>query len=215
MTARTRRSSESARERRRARIGARIAIAVQVAFTDGPAPCAHRTSEPVMKRIVLVPLFAAATAIAPAHTVVENATVVAVEPQYEQVRAPRQECSRRLVDEPRRVGGPHYGGAVVVGVAGALIGNLVGRGHGREAATAVGAVIGAFTGHHLANRDRWERTEVVTRELVACRDVEDVQSRLVGYQVTYDLNWRQFTSLLHDAPGRYLPVRVSVEPVGR
>ena len=168
-----------------------------------------------MKRIVLVSLLAAATVITHAQTVLENATVVAVEPQYEQVRVPRQECSRQLVDEPRRVGGPDYGGAVVGGVAGALIGNQVGRGHGREAATAVGAVIGAFTGHNLANRDRWERTEVVSREVVACRDVEDVQSRLVGYQVTYVLHGQQFTTLLHDAPGRYLPVRVSVEPVGR
>ena len=168
-----------------------------------------------MKRLALVPLLAVATVAAYAQTIVENATVVAVEPQYEQVRVPRQECSRQLVDEPRRVGGRDYGGAVIGGVAGALIGNQVGRGHGREAATAVGAVLGAFTGHNIANRDRWERTEVVTREVVACRDVDDVQSRLVAYQVTYDLHGQQFTTLLRDAPGRTLPVRVSVEPVGR
>ena len=168
-----------------------------------------------MKRLVLVPLLAIATVAAHAQTIVENATVVAVEPQYQQVRVPRQECSRQLVDEPHRVGGPDYGGAVIGGVAGALIGNQVGRGHGREAATAVGAVLGAFTGHNIANRDRWERTEVVAREVVACRDVDDVQSRLVGYQVTYDLHGQQFTALLRDAPGRTLPVRVSVEPVGR
>ena len=167
-----------------------------------------------MKRIALVPLLTVATVAAHAQGYVENATVVAVEPQYEQVSVPRQECSRQLVAEPRRVQ-PDYGGAVLGGVAGALIGNQVGRGHGREAATAVGAVLGAFTGHNIANRDRWERTEVVQREVVACRDVEDVQSRLVGYRVTYDLRGQQFTTMMRDAPGRYLPVRVSVEPVGR
>ncbi|MBV9889672.1 MAG: glycine zipper 2TM domain-containing protein [Rhizobacter sp.] len=167
-----------------------------------------------MKRIVLVPVLAAASVFAHAHEFVENARVVAVAPQYEQLRVPRQECSRQFVNEPRRLGEPDYGGAVLGGVAGALIGNQVGGGHGREAATAVGAVIGAFTGHDLANRDRWEHTEVVAREVVACRDVEHVQSRLVGYQVTYELRGQQFTTLLHDAPGRILPVRVSVEPVG-
>ena len=168
-----------------------------------------------MKRLALAPLLAVATVAAHAQTIVENATVVAVEPQYEQLRVPRQECGRQLVDEPRRVGGPDYGGAVIGGVAGALLGNQLGGGHGREATTAVGAVIGAFTGNNIANRDRWERTEVVSREVVACREVADVQSRLVGYQVTYELRGQQFTTLLHDAPGRYLPVRVSVEPVGR
>ena len=39
-----------------------------------------------------------------------------------------------------------YGGAVIGGVAGALLGNQIGRGHGREAATALGAVVGAFAG---------------------------------------------------------------------
>jgi uncharacterized protein YcfJ len=167
-----------------------------------------------MNRIALVPVLALASVAAHAQGFVENATVIAVQPQYEQVSVPRQECSRQLVSEPRRVE-PNYGGAVLGGVAGALIGNQVGGGHGREAATAVGAVLGAFTGNNIANRDRWERTEVVSREVVACRDVDDVQSRLVGYQVTYELHGQQFTTMLHDAPGRYLPVRVSVEPVGR
>lgn len=56
-------------------------------------------------------------------------------------------------------------------VAGALLGNQAGKGHGREAATAVGAVLAAFAGDHVANRDRRERYEEVPREVTTCRTV--------------------------------------------
>ena len=168
-----------------------------------------------VKRLALVPLLATAAVAAHAQTYLDNARVASVDPQYESVRVPRQECSNRWISEPRRSGGREYGGAVLGGVAGALIGNQVGRGHGREAATALGAVVGAFTGDNLANRDRWEQPEPVQREVTTCRNVEDVQTRIVGYQVTYEYRGQQFTTLMHENPGRFLPVRVSVEPVGR
>ena len=105
---------------------------------------------------------------------------------------------------------------MVGGLAGALLGNQVGRGHGREAATAVAAVVGALTGDNIANRGRLEpRDEPVAREVTSCRTVSDVQSRLVGYRVEYDYRGQRFTTLMQDQPGPFVPVRVSVEPVGR
>ncbi len=168
-----------------------------------------------MKRLALVPLLATAAVAAHAQTYLDNARVTSVDPQYESVRVPRQECSDRWISESRRGGGHEYGGAVLGGVAGALIGNQVGRGHGREAATALGAVVGAFTGDNLASRDRWDSTEPVQREVTTCRDVEDVQTRIADYQVTYDYRGQQFTTLMHENPGPFVQVRVSVEPVGR
>ncbi len=168
-----------------------------------------------MKHLALVPLLAAVAVTANAQTYLDNARVTSVDPQFENVRVPRQECTNRWISEPRRNGGREYGGAVIGGVAGALIGNQVGRGHGREAATALGAVVGAFTGDNLANRDRWDPSEPARREVTACRNVEDVQTRIVGYQVTYEYRGQQFTTLMHENPGSFIPVRVSVEPVGR
>ena len=167
-----------------------------------------------MKHIALVPVLAAAALSAHAQTYVDNARVTSVEPQYESVRVPRQECTNQWVSEPRRGGERDYGGAVLGGVVGALIGNQVGGGHGREAATAVGAVVGAFAGDGLVHRDRWQPVPA-SREVTVCRDVEDVQSRIVGYQVTYDYRGQQFSTLMRENPGRYVPVRVSVDPVGR
>ena len=128
---------------------------------------------------------------------------------------PRQECSSRWVAEPRRVGGRDYGGAVIGGVAGALLGNQIGHGHGREAATAIGAVFGAFAGDNIANRDRRRQLRAGAARGDAVPVVNDVQTRLVGYQVAYEYRGQQFTTLMHENPGAFVPVRVSVDPVGR
>lgn len=168
-----------------------------------------------MKRLALIPLLATAAFAAHAQTYLDNARVSSVEPQYENVSVPRQQCSSQWVSEPRRNGGRDYGGAVLGGIVGGLIGNQVGGGHGREAATAVGAVVGAFTGDNLANRDPWQQPVPMSREVTTCRDVDDVRSRLVGYQVTYEYHGQQYTTLMHEKPGRFVPVRVSVDLVGR
>jgi len=174
-----------------------------------------------MKHFALAALLATTAAAAQAHTYFDNARVSNVEPRYENVRVPRQECSNQWINEPRETrrdggrNGREYGGAVLGGVAGAVLGHQVGRGHGRDAATAIGAVLGAFTGDRLANRDRWDEPEPAAREVTTCRNVEDVQSRINGYQVTYEYRGQQFTTLMNENPGPFVKVRVSVEPVGR
>ena len=167
-----------------------------------------------MKRLVLVPLLATAAIGLHAETYLDNARVRSVDPRYESVNVPRQECTSQWVNEPRRTG-RDYGGAVLGGVAGALLGNQVGKGHGREAATAVGAAVGAFAGDNVANRDRSGRYEEAAREVTNCRTVNDVQTRLVGYQVGYEYRGQQFSTVMSGNPGPSLPVRVTVEPVTR
>lgn len=167
-----------------------------------------------MQRLAIATLLAASAIGLHAETWVDTARVRTVEPQYENVTVPRQECTRQVVTEVRQVGGDRqYGGAVVGGLAGGLLGNQVGRGHGREAATALGAVIGAFSGDAIANRDRVVQTQEVPREVTSCRTVNDVQARLQGYRVGYDYRGQAYTTLLRDNPGPTLQVRVSVEPV--
>jgi uncharacterized protein YcfJ len=169
-----------------------------------------------MKRFTLVCLLATGVAGAHAETFIDNARVRAVDPQYESVSVPRQECNSQWVNEVRRSGGGQdYGGAVVGGVAGALLGNQVGKGHGREAATAVGAVVGAFTGDRVANGQRQESYEEVPRQVTSCRTVSDVQTRLAGYRVDYEYRGQHYSTMMHENPGPNLQVRVSVEPVAR
>ncbi|GAC1600787.1 MAG: hypothetical protein NVS3B2_03220 [Ramlibacter sp.] len=178
-----------------------------------------------MKRLPLFCLLAASMVGLHAETWIDNARVRRVDPQYENVSVPRNECSRQLISEAQPVnsgygygygGERQYGGAVLGGVAGALLGNQVGRGHGREAATALGAVVGAFAGDQYANQGNQGRSVQyvdVPREVTSCRTVSDVQSRITGYRVQYDYHGQQYTTFSRVNPGSNLQVRVSIEPV--
>lgn len=168
-----------------------------------------------MKRLPIVALLATAVVGLHAETYIDHARVRSVDPQYESVSVPREECSSRWIQETRRADGRDYGGAVIGGVAGALLGNQVGRGHGREAATAVGALMGAFAGDRIASRDRWDRSEDAPREVTTCRTVSDIQTRIAGYRVNYEYRGQQFSTLMRENPGPHLQVRVSVDPVGQ
>jgi uncharacterized protein YcfJ len=142
----------------------------------------------------------------------DRARVVAAEPQYDSVAYPRNECTQQYVNEVQPTGGRDYGGAVIGGIAGALVGNQVGGGHGREAATAVGAVIGAMTGDNLANRDRVYGYREVPREVTTCRTVQDVRQQLTGYRVQYEYRGQVYSTFMREQPGPTLRVRVSVDP---
>jgi uncharacterized protein YcfJ len=167
-----------------------------------------------MRRLLLVSLLATSAIGLHAETYFDTARVRTVEPQYENVSVPRQECSRQWVNEVRPVStGSQYGGAIIGGVAGALVGNQVGKGHGREAATALGAVVGALGGQALANRDVGPQYQDVPREVTTCRTVNDVQSRINGYRVGYEYRGQAYSTVLRDNPGPALQVRVSVDPV--
>jgi uncharacterized protein YcfJ len=166
-----------------------------------------------MKRVALLALLATGAAAAQAQSFVDRARVQNVEPQYESVQVPRQECASQIVNEPQPVAGSGgYGGVIIGGVAGGLLGNQIGKGHGREAATAAGAVIGAIAGDRIANSQPQGYVNQ-PREVRSCRTVTDVQQRLTGYRVTYEYHGQQYTTLTREEPGRTMPVRVSVTPM--
>ncbi|MDK2123677.1 glycine zipper 2TM domain-containing protein [Parachitinimonas caeni] len=167
-------------------------------------------------RILLATAALVAVGQASASDFSDYARVRSATPEYERVNQPRQECSIEQVQvEPRRVeSGRNVGGAIIGGIAGALIGNQVGQGHGREAATAAGAVAGALIGDRVENRDGSTTVyeEPRSREVRRCRQVDNWQSRITGYRVEYEYAGRRYTTIMPNDPGRELRVRVSVEP---
>ena len=166
-----------------------------------------------MKRVALLALLATGAVASQAQSFVDRARVQQVEPQYETVQIPRQECTSQIVNEAQPVAGSNgYGGAIVGGVAGGLLGNQVGKGHGREAATAAGAVIGAIAGDRISNSQPQAYVNQ-PREVRSCRTVNDVQQRLTGYRVTYEYHGQPYTTVMREQPGRTVPVRVSVQPL--
>jgi uncharacterized protein YcfJ len=175
--------------------------------------------EITMNRIAMTCFLAASAALVTgvqAEIFHDNARVRSADPQYEQVTVPREQCSTQWVNETRRVGdsGPNYGGVIIGGVAGGVIGNQVGRGSGRDAATAIGAVVGAIAGDQIARHNgRPQQVETIPRQVTQCQVVNEVQTRVAGYRVTYDYRGQTFTTMMRAQPGPNLQVRVSVDPV--
>jgi uncharacterized protein YcfJ len=67
-------------------------------------------------------------------------------------------------------------------------------------------------GDRLDNRDRG-REVIYEREVRRCRMVDQWETRISGYLVTYEYGGRSYTTVLPYDPGHRLAVRVNVEPV--
>lgn len=173
-----------------------------------------------MKRTLVLALLAASGVAAYAQpqgdfAFTDEARVRSVEPQYQQVQVPRQQCRTETVVEQRPVGGsgPNYGGLAIGAVVGGLLGNQVGAGHGKEAATAAGAVAGAMVGNNVAGGGYQTQYQQVPREVQRCTTVNEVQNQLAGYRVTYAYRGHEYVTVMQREPGRTIPVRVSVVPM--
>jgi len=171
-----------------------------------------------MKRSAILCLTTLLAAGVQAQTFNDTARVRNVSPQYENVSVPRNECTTQWVTEQQPVASSrNYGALAIGGVTGAVLGNQIGGGKGRQAATAVGAVVGALAGEHLANQNGWgggyqQASQPQQRQVQNCRTVNDMQSRLTGYQVEYEYRGQMYSTVTRENPGRTLPVRVSVAP---
>lgn len=167
-----------------------------------------------MKHLLTATLLATGVLGAQAQTLIDTARVQSAQPQYETSHVPRQECSNRWRPEhgdrhsqryeepnPYQNQNPYpnqnqdaerrYGGAIVGGLAGGVLGNQVGGGNGKVAATALGAVLGAFAGDQLENRNARpapvypaQAYQTTGREGNRCQTVVETQQQLTGYQVS-------------------------------
>lgn len=116
--------------------------------------------------------------------------------------------------------------AVLGGIVGAAIGNQIGDGDGRRAATVAGALLGGAIARDASQRHRHGRDAygyrgrevVVEREHVRYEQRCDMvptglsDDRVVGYRVRYDYNgFEGWTETAHH-PGNTIRVRIEVTP---
>jgi uncharacterized protein YcfJ len=135
--------------------------------------------------------------------------VVRVQPRVEQVRVPRQECRTEYVQvQAQQQRGS--GGTIVGGIAGALLGSQVGGGNGKVAAAAAGAIAGAMVGDHVENDNRPQQAGVQEQAVRQCRNVDAIETRNAGYEVTYEYRGHQYTEIMNRDPGDRIRVHVSV-----
>lgn len=153
------------------------------------------------------------------QTYQDSARVTRVSPRFEQVNNPEQECHMEIERvEPMNNGannqGRSLGGTVIGGIAGALLGSQVGGGNGRTAATAVGAIGGALIGDQVANGAGSNQYQAATeRQVRRCNTVNRPEERAAGYDVSYQYQGRNYTTLMQRNPGRNVRVNVTVTPV--
>ena len=152
-----------------------------------------------MKKTIIALLLCSAFS-ASAASFEDTARVLSVQEKTSQSNNRHQVCD----GDQAKSGGPGVG-TLIGAVAGGLLGAQVGRGNGRVAASAGGAVVGALAGNHLENNNQGGGRN--------CYMADDYQTRVIGYDVTYDYNGRVLTDFFPTAPnGGTIQVRVNLTP---
>lgn len=135
----------------------------------------------------------------------EYGDVIASTPVVGQVALPQQYCGDLTV-RPSTTGAGALAGALVGGV----VGNSIGGGAGRGAATGLGAVAGAILGDR-AEASNSPAAETTTR---TCQIVTKYESRVIGYDVTYEYRGQRYSARFALDPGARVALDVSVSPAG-
>ncbi|MFC6632298.1 glycine zipper 2TM domain-containing protein [Microbulbifer taiwanensis] len=151
----------------------------------------------------------------------DYAAVTEVTPIYTdvQVRTPRTQCWDEQVAYQQPVS---PAGTVIGGLIGAAIGNNLGkRGHRgrhhyrhyrhqRGASTVAGAAVGALVGNQISRASA--PTRYVTEQRCQVVDEFVTHRELVGYDVRYRYNGREYLTRTDQHPGDRIRVRVDVSP---
>lgn len=166
--------------------------------------------------VVLLAACSTASKRPPAEPVyMEMAEVTRVAPLYQQVEVARpvKRCWTERVAHthtPR----PNVGATLAGGMIGGGIGSKLGRGRGNAPLVVAGALAGAAIGRRLS-RPAYAAPVTTWQDVQRCTTVNRLEQRqqVVGYRVDYRYEGQIFTAQTRHHPGRYIRVRVDVDPV--
>lgn len=114
------------------------------------------------------------------------------------------------------------GGALLGAIAGGVLGNSVGDGDGRKAATVIGAVLGGTIGNNIERNGSYRNDPYRNQRAGYAQDVQRCRvvtsqhrdERVVGYRVGYEYAGRSYETVTDYHPGSEIRVRVDVSPAG-
>lgn len=121
-------------------------------------------------------------------------------PVLQQVAVPRQMCTDEQVTVPGQKSGA---GAAMGAIAGGAIGNQIGDGGGRAAATMLGILGGAVLGDRV---EGGAPSSVHTQRRCTTQTV--YETRAVAYNVTYEYGGKQYTVQMPQDPGPWVQLQV-------
>jgi uncharacterized protein YcfJ len=145
------------------------------------------------------------------------AQVTSVQPHYSVHSYPSRVCH----EEPRTavVGSSYSGngtsgvGAVVGGLAGGALGNQVGQGRGRTAATIGGVVLGALAGNRVeGNMNQPPPAHEETIMVSVCHTRYLQKSTVTGYDVSYVYNGQTGSTQMKYAPVVGSTIPLTLQP---
>jgi uncharacterized protein YcfJ len=133
----------------------------------------------------------------------ETGRVISSTPVIQQVAVPRQVCTNTQVATQGQKSGA---GALMGAIAGGTVGNNVGAGSGRTAATMLGVLGGAILGDKVEGAPAPE-----VRTVQNCTNQVFYENRTTGYHVVYEFAGKQYTVQMPTDPGP--TVRLQITPV--
>lgn len=133
----------------------------------------------------------------------EIGKVISSTPIIQQVAVPRQVCTNdQVVTQGQKSGA----GAAMGAIAGGAVGNSMGQGSGRAAATMLGIFGGAILGDKIEGPGQAE-----VRHVQNCTQQMFYENRTMAYNVVYEFAGKQYTVQMPTDPGP--TVRLQVTPV--
>ena len=155
-----------------------------------------------MKPLHYLPLALALGCIfSPAAHAQEVGRVISSTPIIQQVAVPRQVCTQNQVVSPGQKSGA---GALMGAIAGGAIGNNVGQGFGRDAATMLGLIGGALMGDKVEGSPAPE-----VRQVQNCTNQVFYENRTTAYNVIYEFAGKQYTVQWPKDPGPTIKLQIT------
>lgn len=154
-----------------------------------------------MKKLILSFAFTSIGALTSAQ---EIGRVISSMQVIQQVAVPRQICTQVQVAVQQNKSGA---GAAMGAIAGGVLGNQIGGGSGNAAATALGIFGGAILGNNIEGAPSTQMQNVQN-----CTTQNVFENRVIGYNVTYEFNQKQYTVQLPRDPGPTIKLNVVPAP---
>jgi uncharacterized protein YcfJ len=145
---------------------------------------------------------------------VVNAKVLQVEPlvRLVEITRPQEVCWEEAVAYPAAQDRSHTP-KILGGIIGGVFGNQFGGGRGRDIMTVAGALLGASIGNDAARKQPVRPAQVAYKQRCEVEQITTAEERNDGYRVTYLYSGREFVTRMARDPGKYLRLRVQVQPV--
>jgi uncharacterized protein YcfJ len=156
---------------------------------------------PIMKKLLLLSGALVSSGLVLSQ---EVGRVISSTPLIQQVNVPRQVCTTETVAVQQQKSGA---GALIGAIAGGAMGNAVGGGNGKAAATMIGLTGGAILGDQIEGAPQSQFQNVQR-----CGVQSFYENRTVAYNVVYEFSGKQYSVQMPHDPGP--TIRLQISPVG-